>query len=83
MKIRFTKSAKKELKELDKETKKKVNEEINLLREGKTRIVKLSGLRNEGKIKVGNYRVRYEIEMKDKSILITGVLLRKDAYRNL
>jgi len=83
MKVRFTKSAKKDLKLLNKEIRKKVDKEIKLLKTGKARIIKLSGLSLEGKIRVGNYRVRYEIDMKNKIITITGILLRKDAYRNL
>ena len=33
------------------------------------------------RIRIGNYRVLYEVEKKDKRILITRIKHRKDIYR--
>jgi mRNA interferase RelE/StbE len=77
------KSAKKDLKKLDRDTRKKVEEEIKLLRQGKARITTLSGHKDSGKIKIGNYRIRYDIDRKEKLIKVTEITLRKDAYRDL
>ncbi|OQA15235.1 MAG: Plasmid stabilization system protein [bacterium ADurb.Bin363] len=83
MKVIVMKSAKKDMKKLDRDTRKKIEKEIRLLRQGTARITALSGHRDSGKIKVGNYRVRYDIDRKEKLIKITEVILRKDAYRDL
>ncbi len=83
MKVQITKSARKEINNLDKDIKKKVNKEIRLIRQGKGRITLLKGSKYEGKIKVDNYRIRFELDRKNKIILITGVPLRKEAYRDL
>ena len=83
MKVIVMKSAKKDIKKLDRDTRKRVEQEIKLLRQGKAPITALSGHRDSGKIKAGNYRVRYDIDRKEKLIKITEVILRKDAYRDL
>ncbi|MEQ8167462.1 MAG: hypothetical protein ABRQ38_01085 [Candidatus Eremiobacterota bacterium] len=43
----------------------------------------LKGSKTEGKIKVDNYRIRFELDLKNKVILITGVPVRKDACRDM
>ena len=83
MKVQITKTARKEINKLDKEIKKKVNKEIRLIRQGKARITLLKGSKSEGKIKVDNYRLRFELDRKNRIVLITGVPLRKDAYRDM
>jgi mRNA-degrading endonuclease RelE of RelBE toxin-antitoxin system len=83
MKIRFTKSAKKDLKDLDKDIKKKVNNEINLLRQGKSRIILLQGNKTEGKVKVDDYRIRFTYDKENKVITIKGIPQRKNAYRDI
>lgn len=83
MRVQITKSGRKEINKLDKDIKKKINKEIGLLRQGKGRITLLKGSKSQGKIKVDNYRIRFELDKKNKVILITGVTMRKDAYRDL
>lgn len=83
MKVKLSKSAKKDIKNLHKDIRKRVYKEIGLLRQGVTGITRLKGHKDRGKIKVGNYRVRYEIDRKTKTATITEVVLRKDAYRDL
>ncbi len=43
--------------------------------------VKLKGYENEFRIRIGNYRVRYEIIEKDSVILILHCKHRRDIYR--
>jgi mRNA interferase RelE/StbE len=81
MKVKLTKSAKKDVNKLDKNIKKQVYDEIRLLRQGKTPIITLAGYKTTGKIKLGDYRIIYEIDKKNKRINITDVILRKDAYK--
>jgi len=83
MKVIVMKSAKKDMKKLDNDTRKRVEKEIKLLRQGKARVTTLTGHKDSGKIKVGNYRVRYDIDRKNKIIKVIAVTLRKDAYRDI
>ncbi len=83
MKVKLSKSAKKDIKKLDKDTRERVYKEIRLFRQGFTGIARLKGHKNIGKIKIGNYRIRYEIDRENKIATITEVILRKDAYRDL
>ena len=80
MKVKLSKSAKKDIKKLDKNIRKKVYKEIELLRQGKTRIVKLKGYADTGRVRVDDYRILFRLD-KDVLILI-AVLKRKDAYRH-
>ena len=43
---------------------------------------KLKGWRKSHRARLGNYRVIYEIDLNQKSIIITRVKHRKDIYRN-
>jgi len=45
--------------------------------------IKLKGSVNDLRIRIGDYRVIYEINDSEKTITIFGVKHRKDAYRNL
>ncbi len=43
-------------------------------------VKKLKGYKNTYRIQVGHWRIIYEINIKEKSILIYGILPRKNAY---
>ena len=43
--------------------------------------VKLNGYENEFRIRIGNYRVRYEIIEKESVVLILHCKHRRDIYR--
>jgi len=45
--------------------------------------VKLSGLSDLWRIRVGDYRVVYEIRDRQLIVLIVGVAHRREVYRNL
>jgi mRNA interferase RelE/StbE len=44
-------------------------------------VVKLKGYENEYRIRIGDYRVRYEIEDEKLTILLLQYKHRKDVYR--
>lgn len=44
---------------------------------------KLSGGTNYFRIRVGNYRIVYEIDEQEKTVLLYRVRHRKDIYKNL
>lgn len=44
---------------------------------------KLSGGSNYFRIRVGDYRVVYEVNEKDKTVLLYRIRHRKDIYKNL
>jgi mRNA interferase RelE/StbE len=43
---------------------------------------KLTGTASEYRIRIGNYRVRYEIDDKAQLIIILSCRHRRDAYKN-
>ena len=43
---------------------------------------KLKGIENEYRIRMGDYRVRYEIDDKTLTVLILSCRHRRDAYRD-
>lgn len=45
-------------------------------------VVKMKGSENEYRIRIGNYRVRYEINDEELLILLLQCKHRKDVYRN-
>lgn len=44
-------------------------------------VVKLTGYENEYRIRIGDYRVRYEIEDRELTILLLQCKHRNDVYR--
>ncbi|MBW4623080.1 MAG: type II toxin-antitoxin system RelE/ParE family toxin [Cyanosarcina radialis HA8281-LM2] len=45
-------------------------------------VKKLKGFDNEYRIRIGDYRVRYEIDDEASTVLVLHCKHRKDAYRN-
>jgi mRNA interferase RelE/StbE len=45
------------------------------------RCVKLKGYENEYRIRIGNYRVRYEVRDEESIVLLLHCKHRKDVYR--
>lgn len=81
--IEITKTAEKQLKSLPLEYKIKLTKSINLLavepRPHGSK--KLTGYENSYRIRVGNYRIIYDIKDKVLTILILKIGHRKDIYR--
>jgi mRNA interferase RelE/StbE len=44
-------------------------------------VIKLKGFDNEYRIRIGDYRIRYEINDKELTILLLQCKHRKDAYK--
>jgi mRNA interferase RelE/StbE len=82
MQIVVSSKAKKDLLQIDKETRKKISEEMQKLLNSPAglNIKKLKGSGNTMRLRVGDYRVLYE---QGKDIIIVRIKHRKDAYRNL
>jgi len=82
MKVKLTKQAKKDLKSLDKKFRDRVYEKLRQIYWEKESLRKLKSDENRGKIRVGKYRILYRFD-KNKTIIVTDIIQRKDAYRNL
>jgi len=79
-----TKSVQKDLDNLPNELKDRIYSKISLLSENPLPdgVSKLKGYENEYRVRVGDYRVRYEINDKDRIILLLQCKHRKDVYKN-
>ena len=77
-------SVQKQLDDLPDNVYDRVNEKIMALKEypRPRGCVKLKGYENEYRIRVGNYRVRYEIRDKELIILLIHCAHRRDIYRD-
>jgi len=80
--IRIKKSANKDLDALDDKTYIRIDRNIQrLINDPFPRgVKKLTGEENRYRIRVGKYRILYEIDQKDKTIVIYRIKLRKTAY---
>ncbi len=73
----------KELDELQKDIKTRITDRILALAENPRPdgVVKLKGYENEYRIRIGDYRVRYEIEDENLIVLVLDCRHRRDIYR--
>lgn len=82
--IIIPKPVQKQLKNLPTETYQRIIEKIGQLssqpRSPDTK--KLKGFENEYRIRIGDYRVRYEIDDKTLNVLLLSCRHRRDAYRD-
>lgn len=78
------KPVQKQLDNLPDSVRDRVIEQIALLAENPRLqgAIKLKGYLNEYRVRIGDYRVRYEIDHKKSVILLLHCKHRKDAYRN-
>jgi mRNA interferase RelE/StbE len=81
--IIISKSIHKQIDSLPDELKMRIVEKVNNLKEEPrpTGIVKLKGYANEYRLRIGDYRVRYEIDDSNQKIQILQCKHRKDVYR--
>ncbi len=81
--IYLTRKAKKQLDRLDPETRRKVLEALTMLRDygftPRLYIKKLRGYRNHYRLRVGEYRILFELE-KPRKVIVYAILPRKQAY---
>jgi len=78
MRIEYSKQAAKEISKISSPFKKNIKEAIEKLPAGDVK--KLKGFINAYRLRVGDYRVLYDVG--EGKIEITGVLHRSAAYRN-
>jgi mRNA interferase RelE/StbE len=81
--IKIKKSAKKDLDALDDKMYIRIDRNIQRLINDPfpSGVKKLRGAENEYRIREGKYRILYEVDQKNKTIVIYRVKLRKVAYR--
>jgi len=84
-KVTFAKSAGKDFDCLDKTTNYRISKKIDALREAPRPpgCVKLSGSVERWRIRVGDYRVVYDIYDKEKRLDIVAVSHRREVYKFL
>lgn len=80
MKILYSKSAVKSINGMDKTLKQRIRSGILKLPLGD--IKKLKGFKNSYRLRIGNYRVLYDV-LENDIILINDILPRGEAYKNL
>ena len=82
--IIIPKPVQKQLKDLPTETYQRIIEKIEKLSDQPRSLdtKKLKGFENEYRIRIGDYRVRYEINDKTLTILLLSCRHRRDAYRD-
>jgi len=82
-KVEIKKSAEKEIFSLDKKTVHRIWQKIKKLSENPRPpgVQKLTGTEKCYRIRVGGYRILYQIEEKEKKVVIYAVGHRRDIYR--
>ncbi len=82
--IIVTKSIQKDLDNLPNEIKDRVYAKISQLSDNPRPdgVTKLKGYENEYRVRIGDYRVRYEILDVNKTVLLLQCKHRRDVYRN-
>lgn len=78
------KPVQKQLDSLPDDIRERIIEKIVLLAENPRPegVVKLKGYENEYRIRIGDYRVRYDIKDEESVVLLLHCKHRKDVYRN-
>lgn len=78
------KSVQKQLDSLPDNIRNRVIERLRLLAENPRLpgVVKLKGYEDEYRIRIGDYRVRYEIRAQESVVLLLYCKHRRDVYRN-
>lgn len=82
--LEYRRSALKELEALPSPMRSRIEERVTeLVSEPYSRgAVKLQGGHNDWRVRVGDYRVLYEIDTLARRILITAIRHRREAYRH-
>ena len=82
--VNITRKALKELNKLDPYTRNRILEALIILRDygftSRLDIKKLRGYKNHYRIRVGKYRILFELE-KPRKIIVYAILPRKEAYK--
>jgi mRNA interferase RelE/StbE len=83
--IRFKSSAEKDLRRLPRDLVSRVMEKIEALRlePFSNKSIKISGSERHYRLRIGDYRIVYEVDAKDKLITIHYIRHRSVVYRDL
>lgn len=82
MNITIDEPAKKVLRRMEKELRKKIGQEINKYQTRQpVNIKKLKARENEWRISVDDWRIFLKVDAESQIIHITAIVQRKDAYR--
>jgi mRNA interferase RelE/StbE len=85
--IKFYKEALKNIKKLDKTTRNRILDHINILAENPKNkeldIKKMQSTQNQFRLRVGSYRIVYSLVDEELIIIIVRVGSRGDVYKNL
>jgi mRNA interferase RelE/StbE len=82
--IKFKSSAAKEFRKLSSQIKERIREAVDQLAENPrpSGVVKLRGEDRLFRIRIGDYRIVYEIDDSAKLVRVTRIRHRKDVYRD-
>ena len=78
--VEFSPRARKDFKELNRQIKERIKEAI----EGiplRGDIKKLKGFEDRFRLRVGDWRILYSLDKKERKVVISEILPRKEAYR--
>lgn len=81
--IILSRSVQKQIDILPKELRERISEKVSILSQ-ETRpagVIKLEGYANEYRLRVGDYRVRYEIDDSNQTIILLQCKHRREVYR--
>jgi len=83
--VKFKRSAEKDLRRLPKDVIKRVFTKIEELKQNALpmQAIKLRGTERIYRIRVGDYRIIYEVDVKTKTIVIHYIRHRKEVYRRM
>jgi mRNA interferase RelE/StbE len=85
--IKFYKEAVKNIKKLDKTTRNRILDHINILaqnpRNKELDVKKMQGTQNQFRLRVGSFRIVYSLIDEELIIIIIRVGSRGDVYKNL
>lgn len=82
--VYLTRKAMKELDDIEPPSRKRILDALTMLRDygfsGRLDIKKLKGYKNHYRLKVGKYRILFELE-KPRKIIVYAIIPRKQAYK--
>ena len=81
--VALAKAAKRDLQRLEKETQRRVANQLQILSETPRPpgVIKLRGAENEWRFRVGDYRIIYEIDDGEHLITVLRIRHRREVYR--
>ena len=85
-KLEITKSVEKDLRKIPQKMHKSffdAIESLTLEPFPKSKYIKLKGTINSYRLRVGNYRIIYEVDNTNRKVTVYRIRNRKDSYRNL